>query len=57
MTPKQARLKIAISQRALAKKARISRGSISMAEKLNQWPVNEMTFAKYAKALGLNPIR
>jgi transcriptional regulator with XRE-family HTH domain len=57
MTPLQARLKKGISQRALAKKARISRGSISMAEKLKQWPVNDLTFAKYAKALGINPIR
>jgi transcriptional regulator with XRE-family HTH domain len=57
MTPLQARLKKGISQRALAKKARISRGSISMAEKLRQWPVNDLTFAKYAKALGINPIR
>jgi DNA-binding XRE family transcriptional regulator len=57
MTPKQARLKIAISQRALAKKARISRHSVAAAERANKWPVNDLTFAKYAKALGLNPIR
>jgi transcriptional regulator with XRE-family HTH domain len=57
MTPLQARLKKGISQRALAKKARISRGSISMAEKLKRWPVNDLTFAKYTKALGMNPIR
>ena len=57
MIPKQARLKKGISQRALAKKARISRRSIAEAERTNKWPVNELTFAKYAKALGLNPIR
>jgi DNA-binding XRE family transcriptional regulator len=57
MTPKQARLTKGISQRALAKKARISRHSISDAERTNKWPVNELTFAKYAKALGLDPIR
>ncbi len=57
MTPLQARLKKGISQRALAKKARISRRSISEAEKSKKWPVNDLTFAKYAKALGLNPIR
>jgi transcriptional regulator with XRE-family HTH domain len=57
MTPKQARLKKGISQRALAKEARISRCSVAAAERTNKWPVNELTFAKYAKALGLNPIR
>jgi transcriptional regulator with XRE-family HTH domain len=57
MTPKQARLKKEISQRALAKMARIGRRSIAEAERTNQWPVNDLTFAKYAKALGLNPIR
>jgi len=57
MTPLQARLKKGISQRALAREARISRGSISDAEKTKKWPVNDLTFAKYAKALGLNPIR
>ena len=57
MTPKQARLKKGISQRALAKMARIGRRSIAEAERTNKWPVNELTFAKYAKALGLNPIQ
>jgi transcriptional regulator with XRE-family HTH domain len=57
MTPKQARLKKGISQRALAKMARIGRRSIAEAEKSNKWPVNDLTFAKYANALGLDPIR
>jgi transcriptional regulator with XRE-family HTH domain len=57
MTPLQARLKKGISQRALAKMAGIGRVSIAAAERTNKWPVNDLTFAKYAKALGLNPIR
>ena len=51
------RIKLGLSQRALARKARISRTVIAEAEKRNKWPASELTFAKYALALGLKVTR
>jgi DNA-binding XRE family transcriptional regulator len=57
MTPKQARIELGLSQRQLATKAKISRNTIVKAERSKQWPVNDLTFRKYALALGLKVIR
>jgi DNA-binding XRE family transcriptional regulator len=57
MTPKQARIELGLSQRKLAVKAKISRNTIVKAEKSKRWPVNDLTFRKYALALGIKVIR
>jgi predicted transcriptional regulator len=57
MNLRQQRIKLGLSQRGLARKAKISRGDIADAEKRNKWPQSDLTFSKYALALGLKVIR
>ena len=57
MTPAQARGKAGLTQRQLAKKARISRNTVQRAERDNVWPRSEIVFFLYCRALGIEPIR
>lgn len=57
MNLRKQRIKLGLSQRALARKAGISPTVIVEAEKRNKWPVSDLTFAKYAMALGMKVTR
>jgi hypothetical protein len=53
-TPKEARLAKAMTQEALARRARVALATVSRADRSGQWPKRPKVLRRYRRALGLD---